>query len=251
MHPKLIPTAAALSLAIAACPAHAAITSTSGAAQKIAAPADITTGKLESDTIIHAFEERSSVTTSQTISLDITQPGTVPGTSGSNLSPGSIPQGTVVNSHYIHYDKVGGSDTIKSATGSVTFGEDVLGLIISLSALTATNATLGAPGTTYPTGSSQHIELNDGTMITLSSDRRTVSVTLRVTCCADNIRVITDNLSGGSVLPPAGSTGGGLTGLSTSNLCGTCGTGLGAMMPVMLVAWACASARSRKNPREQ
>lgn len=245
MNHKSIAGAIAAALTLVCSASHAAITSTSGAAQKIAAPADVTTGKLESDTIIHAFEERSSVTTSQSVSLDITQPGTVPGPSGNNLSPGSIPQGTRINSYYIHYDKVGGSDTIKSATGSVTFGEDVIGLIITLGGLTATNGTLGAQSTIYPTGSSQHVEFNDCSKITLAPDRRTVSVTLCVTCCADNIRVITGNVSGGSVLPPAGNSGGGLGGLATPNLCGSCGTGLGTMMPVMLAACLLAKKQRR------
>ncbi|QDV91745.1 hypothetical protein RAS2_28500 [Phycisphaerae bacterium RAS2] len=175
----------------AAASARAGIIGVSGGMQQIAAPGSVVTGELESDASIFVFAERSGFTLPQIVNVSISQPGTSPGPSGRNLSPATIPAGTQINTYYIHYDKIG-TGQARSATGSITFDEEILGLIIGGAGLLGTNALIGLPSTAYPPGQDhQSTELGDGSSVTLSADRRTVSVTLRVTCCADNIRVIT------------------------------------------------------------
>lgn len=170
---------------------RAGIVGVSGGMQQIPAPGSVVTGELESDASIFVFAERSGLVLPQIVNVNISLPGTSPNESGRNLSPATIPAGTRINTYYIHYDKIG-TGQAQSATGSVTFDEEILGLIIGGVGLLGTNALIGLPSTAYPPGQDhQQVELGDGSSVTLSADRRTVSVTLRVTCCADNIRVLT------------------------------------------------------------
>lgn len=231
-------------------PARADIVSTSGAVKTISPPADVRTGKLESDTIVHLFVEQTGVTSSQSISADITQPGTSPDSSGRrNISPGDIPPGSKINSYYIHYDKVGGGDVIKSAAGSVTFSESILGLIVSKAGLDATNAFPGLPGTMYG-GGQVEIKTPDA-FITLSADLKTVSFNLVVTTASDNIRVITGisaNSENNGITVPGGQLGGQAGNGLTSGLCGIGGSGLGIMTPLLLTSWISARRWRRHRP---
>src|SRR5207245_457277 len=85
-------------------------------------------------------------------------------------------------------------------TGSATFDTDVLGVIILDAHLIASNGQLGASGTTYYTSSAgQGYELTglcSGAVgaqdrVTVSADRRTVTVCTNVYGAPDDIRIVT------------------------------------------------------------
>jgi len=178
--------------------AVAAITGTTGAVVVASPPADITNGAWESNTQIRAFAELQQVMLSQAISADISTPGTSPSSSDSNLSPATLQPGLIVNSYALHFDVVGSLATqnAKEASGSITFSDDVLGLIALSDTLNSSNGVLGLPTVLYASGADHGLELNPaggGTsdIITLSADRKTVTVDLRNASFPDDLRIVT------------------------------------------------------------
>jgi hypothetical protein len=80
----------------------------------------------------------------------------------------------------------------------VTFSTDILGVILRQGNrnLTDSDGPLGAPGTDYPGADGRGLELGaasnpDSDQVTLSADRRTLTVHLAVAGVVDEIRVIT------------------------------------------------------------
>ncbi len=186
---------------------NADIIETIGAASKINAPSDVRQGQLEHNSQIVVFPEQAGVKLLAPIKVDISKPGTSPtvvkrqGPKGrpkpskvnKRLSPFTIVRGREIDSYLIHFDPVGEADAHHTASGSVTFARDVLGLIVTADKLNATHAFPGLTNTTYPGGMAQDIEFDkEGTSITLSEDRRTLTFTLVASTASDNIRVITE-----------------------------------------------------------
>lgn len=192
-------TAAAITGLTGAEIGRAAIIGTTGAVVMVATPpADVSSNNWESNTQIRAFNELQGLTLPVDTAVDISVPGTSPSAVDSNLSPATLAAGTVVNCYALHFDVVGtrATDNALELTGSVTFSDPVLGLIALASSLNATNAELGLAGVTYSDGTDHGLELNPaggGTsdVVTLSADRRTVSVDLRDASFADDLRIVT------------------------------------------------------------
>jgi hypothetical protein len=175
----------------------AAITSTTGAAAVATPPADVSSNNWESNTQIRLFAEQQNLTLSASLPLDISVPGTSPGSTDSNLSLSTVPAGSTVTSYALHFDVSGTRATNNplEAIGSITFDQQILGLIVSSTTLNNTNATVGLTGTTYSSGPDHGLELNPvggGTsdVITLSPDRHTVTVDLMNASFADDARII-------------------------------------------------------------
>lgn len=172
--------------------------STSSGIELIAAPPSVLNGALASNSKIRFFFERDTSLPIGGVAVDITAPGTyLPFTP---LTPGIIPAGTDVKSCFLHLDRF----TDGGVSGSVTFGPDleVVGIIARRTNLNASDTVptspgvLGAPGTSYGTGSSRQT-LEGGFIgtftdtITLSTDRRTVTVSWAVRgSLLDHARII-------------------------------------------------------------
>lgn len=143
-----------------------------------------------SNETIFLFNEQQDVVLDADLAVDVTAPGTYGAPPG-----GVIPAGTCVNSYFIHYDLI---DANFYRGGSVTFEEEVLGLITSTETLDASDF-LGAAGTFYASAADDEVgralELereNNADEISLSADRSTVNATLIVSPeLQDQIRVIT------------------------------------------------------------
>lgn len=170
---------------------QAGILSVSNDVTVIAPPPSAFTGAF-SNNQIYLFPERTSFVLTNNILVDISDPGFIPVTNNFFLSPTNIFVGTTVDSYYLHH---GGPNT-NTASGSVTFDSDVIGIICLTSNLLTSQRFLGAPGTTYrPTQGSQGYELGPVTpsdRIELSSDRRTVTVnTTGLNGVPDDIRILT------------------------------------------------------------
>ncbi|HEY4329011.1 MAG TPA: hypothetical protein VGN88_04685 [Phycisphaerae bacterium] len=171
----------------------------SGAVQIIAAPGDVSVGHLESDTSAQLFAERQAVTISQPLVLDITAAGNSPNGNDPNFSLATLPAGTLVNSYYLHFDVVGTPAQGVEVTGSVTWGEQILGLIVGVengttidqsgNSLDLSNSALGAPGTLYGFDPIDLSNLTDS--VSLSADRRTITFDWATAGSADNMRIIT------------------------------------------------------------
>lgn len=186
---------------------RAGIISTTEAAQEVEPPEDVRTGRHESDSDIAVFAEAIGVSAEKPIKVDISKTGeaikSVPrvGRKGrrkkkkkavAHWSPKRIAAGTLINSYYIHFDPVGGGKSHRTLSGSVTFEEKVLGIIVTTEKLIATNEFPGLTETQYARGRIQGVEVNRNTRVALSPNRRTVSFTLPVSNGADNLRIITD-----------------------------------------------------------
>ena len=175
--------------------AEAAIISTSGAIVVISPPSDARTGHFENDHAIHAFAEQQNVTLPNSVAVDVTQIGSTTTGGVLTLSPGTISAGTVVSSYFLHFDDVGSSQTPVNATGSLTFNTNVLGVAVLSGTLNATDAMPGLPTTIYASGdSSRGFEppgIPGADILTLSSDRRTVTVNLQNVDKSDDVRIIT------------------------------------------------------------
>lgn len=155
------------------------------------APSSVAVGAQEDATSAIAFDERQATTLTSRVLVDAVDPGTY-----STFPNGSrnVAAGTQVDSHMIHSDVPPGIPTTRR-TGTVSFPTDILGVIGSTARLGASDAALGAPGTTYA-GTVKYRGLEqDGTLspdkFTISADRRSLSFDVRTISVIDEIRVIT------------------------------------------------------------
>jgi hypothetical protein len=188
----------ALCFLLASPRAGAAIIGTSGQVVVVSPPASAANGDYESNTEIRAFAERQDIVLNTDVAVDITNAGTSPSGAGTNLSPGTIPTGTLIRSYLLHADVVG-APTVENAValaGSATFDANVLGIIVLSDGLNSTNTYPGLSSVNYAFNSQRGLEINPaggGTsdVIMLSADRRTVTVSLRGGPNVDDLRVIT------------------------------------------------------------
>src|SRR4051794_38821286 len=185
-------TALAVGLVVSLVPAgvaNASIVATGGATVLISPPPSVNFNQLESDTQQFAFDEQQHVTLAAGLPVDITQPGTYD--DESDLTPGTIPAGTVVNSQIVHCDNET-QQVHQQLEGFIETDTDILGIAILSDALDATDV-LGAPGTVYPTGREQrrlNLERQDDFVIE-KIDARTVIVHCDIVSHVDQVRVIT------------------------------------------------------------
>ncbi|MFZ0184027.1 MAG: hypothetical protein WAL88_04230 [Nitrosotalea sp.] len=179
-----LPLRSVVALAILLFPLElrAAILSTTGAIVVATPPSDIQTGAWESNTTIEAFAELQNVLVTDPVSVDITKPGTSPGATSQNLSSGTINAGSTVDSYFLHFDAVGEPDdqNAVSASGSITFSSNIVGIAIFKTTLDATDPIFGLPGVSYATGQTERgLEITPGQFGTMSNDEITLSADLR------------------------------------------------------------------------
>jgi hypothetical protein len=179
--------------------AHANIIGTTGAVTLIPGPVDVSTGVFESDTEIRVFAELQNITLASDLTAEITIPSTCPSGGTKNFSSGVIPAGTVINSFYEHFDCVrsDNNDPVL-ASGSITFDTDILGVIVLDGTLGNSTPYLGLSSVIYGDNTNRGLEIVGGgagqdnnDQITLSSDRRTVTFSIRDGAGSDDVRIIT------------------------------------------------------------
>ncbi|HUF49396.1 MAG TPA: Ig-like domain-containing protein, partial [Longimicrobiales bacterium] len=171
----------------------------SGAVQLFEPPASVEPGAQESSTQIIAFREGERALDARGV-LDITVPGAY--TSSTPLSQAYLQGGYDVTSWFLHFDPIGSATA--AVTGSITFDDPVVGIIVYGPNLVATDL-LGAAETTYPTqASGRGLESPD--VITLSADRRTVTLDLESGTTVDQVRILTRSVVEGleETLPVTG-----------------------------------------------
>ena len=181
-----VTAAAALSTVV-----WAAITSTTGQMTQIGPPPSVEFDQLESDTTQFAFDERQCVILGSRLRVNITAPGTYD--DNIDLTPGFIPAGTTVNSHFVHADKIGSKSPRVELEGTLTTDTPILGIIIKQAALDASDF-LGAIGTVYPTGVFGRAMRLDGQndFVILDPGLQSVTVHTDTEVHADQVRVITE-----------------------------------------------------------
>jgi len=132
-----------VALSLLAASANAAITGNTGMTTLIGAPLNAQQFNLTGMTA-YCWDEQSGVTSSATL-VNLSVPG---GYSGPAANLGVI-SGTF-DSHFIHFDP---SPNAGFVSGSVSFSTAIRGVIYDETLLSNTDATFGAGGTTYDTGS--------------------------------------------------------------------------------------------------
>lgn len=174
--------------------ALAHVWTTTGAIAVIDPPSSVEKGALESDTNIHLFHESGDCLESGSLAVDITEPGTYVG-NAATLTPGTVDAGTCITSYLLHMDLESGGEYL---SGSVTFSQPILGLIVLNNQLDASDF-LGATGTYYAKAADgeigRRVELIASSPgrdeVGLSADRHTLSVNLWVDpTWTDQIRII-------------------------------------------------------------
>jgi hypothetical protein len=180
-------------------PTQAGILSTSGQVSVISPPPSAVSGAF-SNGQIYLFPERTAFRLATNILVDISVPAPGAITNSFFLSPDFIFPGTTVDSYYLHH----GGPSTNTASGSVTFDRDVLGIICLSSTLVVNHRELGALGTAYQFSTGlQGYEFGPIPpldSITLSPDRRTVTVnTTALDADQDDLRIVT---AGPPPLPP-------------------------------------------------
>jgi hypothetical protein len=163
------------------------IVSTTGAVTQVAPPPSVQEGARQSDTQLIVFNERSDFALTGNVSVNLSAPGTANSTNSYNPSPATIPSGTLADIYLFHSDPVSASENY---VGTATFNTPILGVIATLDLLNATDASLGHPGTLYPTGQTNR-GLESPDSVILSADRLTLTLNFTTTTFIDEIRVIT------------------------------------------------------------
>lgn len=150
--------------------ASAAVLSVTGDVTLIAAPGTVSNATPGNNTTMYAFDEIQNFL----LGADLV------------TSSGTILAGTRVNSQMILLNRESGRSSLELA-GAVTFDSMILGLITTTAGLAATDAILGAAGTTYATFFARGLE--GGETLGIAGD--TLSLVLRVTQPGDWLRVVT------------------------------------------------------------
>jgi RHS repeat-associated protein len=153
---------------------------------KIFPPESVLRDAFESDDFAYVFDEQQNITLTQSLILN-------------DLCQGSctLPVGTLINSHFIHADSVN-EGSVTWYAGSVSFDTEVLGIIKTTSSLDSTDERFGVEETTYAGNETDRGLENGQDTVTLSSDRRTITISFGTLDKQDQIRVITQ---GGPSLP--------------------------------------------------
>ena len=181
-----------LTMVLIATQSLASIISTSPSVYKVDTPASVLLHAKESNDQIIIFDELQGFTLTDNVALDITLPGTY---TPDSFTPGTASSGTTVDVHLIHFDPVGSPANPIRLQGNVTFGADILGVIVFDSSLYGSDW-LGNPNTTYPSVSHGYFtqrgpEFKPQDYLTLSEDMRTLSVDFLTQDKLDEVRIIT------------------------------------------------------------
>lgn len=176
--------------------AGALISGSSGQILRLSSPpASVAVNATEDTNNAIAFDERQNVTLPAPLVVDAVDPGTYTITTSPTYK---VQSQRVVDSHLIHSDPPGAGSAGAHRTGTLSFPTDIIGVISSTDRLGASDATLGAPGTTYAGKTKfrglEPVSSTGPDTFTISSDRRSISVDLHTTSVIDDIRVITKHV---------------------------------------------------------
>jgi hypothetical protein len=151
-----------------------------------APPPDVRGMAYQSNAVARLFRERD-VTLGAPLAVEIDAPGTYDRT---RMPPGgTIPASTRAASWFLHFDPF--DETILSAT--VLFDRPILGLVLSVSSLDASDRIFGSLSTTYGTSMpSRAFGIDADFSLTLHEDRRTVTVVSRSSGALEQLRVIVE-----------------------------------------------------------
>ncbi len=172
-------------VAAAATPARAGLI-LAGQITQISPPAnDIQGSDPQSNTTAFIWNERTALTLSSNVAVDMAMPGM--SDSGNNYQPsaGTVAAGTRVDTYLLHADPVGAGG--QTYDFSVTFDQPILGIIDTISGLAGTDSMLGSPATIYPGASTDRALESADTLVWASND---LTLHLATSSFVDEVRVL-------------------------------------------------------------
>ncbi len=143
-----------------------------GVFQLVPAPAVLGNNPYDDDNV-RAFDEIQDLTLTENLIMD---------RAATALSSNVLGAGSVISSHYVVYDPA----STRTAIGTVSFDEPVLGIITTNLRFNDTDGLLGNPATSYAIGS-QGLESSD----TVTINGNSIEFDLTTSSPGDAIRVIT------------------------------------------------------------
>ncbi|OFZ95031.1 MAG: hypothetical protein A2Z44_11195 [Betaproteobacteria bacterium RBG_19FT_COMBO_58_11] len=187
-----------------------AILSTSPSVIQAPIPSSLQKDVLQSNTTIFAYQERQGVLLNSGLLVNYMGTGTYHPALTNEAATLLISAGAIVDSYLFHFDMFFLGTGIRSL-GTITFDSDILGIIGSHNPLVSTDALLGNPGTLYetttPTFGGRGLEGANFSAalsrdwVTISGDRRTLTLDLGVGEWFDDVRVVVDGQAQAVPLP--------------------------------------------------
>lgn len=153
------------------------------------APPSATLSGFEHNRRVHVFVE-NKLLLKEPLTVDVTRTGSYNGANvisrGQNANRReNIAAGKVVRSYLLHFDPVYPGERVK---GEIRFQRPVVGIVWSAPNLAATDELLGVEGLPYDKSPCRVFEGRD--WVTLSPDRKTLSIHCYATKCLDQLRVL-------------------------------------------------------------
>ncbi len=171
----------------------ASIYSTTEYLVEISAPASVVEGALEDDGHVVVFAEQQDFLLTSDLSVDADNAGASVDPNGNGGDAGIIPAGTRIDSFMLHYDREGRPTTSLGRHWLISFVNTdlIIGLIYTDGLLDASDI-LGAPATTYPTGTTFRgmTGTSEGVDSLTWSQYFAMSGTHNVTVEVDQLRII-------------------------------------------------------------
>jgi len=148
-------------------------------------PTNVTKGSLESDSKIAVITEQKNYKLTSNLTVNATTSGLY--NESDDLSNSLISTGTLVDSYFVHIDKIGASNDKIQYNGFLTFDSIILGVILEPSDLADSLTTLSLESLLYD-NMTFTLDIDE---FTLSPDLKSISFSSDIGTGADNIRIIT------------------------------------------------------------
>jgi len=160
----------------------------SGDVNMIYAPASVQSNDRTNNRKALLFTESRNTVLAADLAVEAYLPGVYDGGAAAGRT---LAAGRTVTSYFLHADVDGDANTPVNMSGSITFNDKILGVIFGN--FTASDALVGAPGTTYETSVEHGLDFKDpfGDMFRISNDRMRIDFNFNVSGITDQIRVIT------------------------------------------------------------
>ncbi len=166
-------------------------------------PTSVLQDDLASDTEAFVFIEKEDVGLSEPLKVNTVDTGTF--NTVASLEMANLARNTRINSYFLHFDRTSQPAQLVGIQGSITFDQDILGLIVLSTELNNSTLDLKFAGTAYGIGHGLEFSAqaeNSQDSVTVSNDRRTLTVDLQNNVQVDQIRIITrrtaDDTGGGT-----------------------------------------------------
>jgi hypothetical protein len=162
-----------------------------GAIEEILPPPSVKVAEYEDSKSMVIFQEVHQFTLTSPIIVDVSEPGIY--SSRDERTPDSIPEGTIIDSYFIHLDPIGTSPVV-DLKGTITFDTKIIGIILLADQLNASDLIIAAgTNTKYPTGGvDRRFEFGEDRIV-VSENMRTINIELLAGTQSDQIRIITES----------------------------------------------------------